>query len=61
MGVFEREPAQRSGGGTQTKGEETSCLAAETGEVSPLPPAVMGMTFRKARGRDRRPGWLCGL
>ena len=32
------------------KAKKQAVLAAETGEVSPLPPAVMGMTFRKARG-----------
>lgn len=32
------------------KAKKQAVLAAETGEVSPLPPAVMKMTFRKARG-----------
>ena len=32
------------------KAKKQAVLAAETGEVSPLPPAVMRMTFRKARG-----------
>ena len=34
----------------QQKAKKQAVLAAETGEVSPLPPAVMRMTFRKARG-----------
>ena len=34
----------------QQKAKKQAVLAAENGEVSPLPPAVMRMTFRKARG-----------